>query len=463
MSLKQVHLIAFPQTAAADLSIQLGRLAPDTPVESADTYGQDQKIDSLSLVFLWDSMLAPAILQRLFTDHPQASVVVLTETGNRDRASDLMRMGAMDYRTPPFLDELLEIYIRKVGHHGELVRQASNRRQEKDLFISNDVEVRRLLDQIALIAPSRASVLIIGESGTGKERLARYIHKCSDRRDAAFIAINCAAIPEGILEAELFGAEKGAFTGATTSRAGKFELAHNGTFLLDEITEMPLHLQPKLLRVLQEGEVDRLGGKRPVKIDVRFIATSNRDIGQSVADGQIRQDLYYRLNVITIQLPPLRQRPCDISCLARHFLSRFSETYNRPAPELGKEAVDALEKHSWPGNVRELENCMHRAILMCTGKRLKISDLTLLQPAQESHPATDIAAGMSIRDMERVLIKQTLDHVKGNRTEAAKLLGISIRTLRNKLHEYSGTLLAGSSLKKEQPMQTNAFSPGGLS
>jgi len=462
MALKQIRLIAFPQAAAADLAVQFGRLTPETPVESDDTYRQNQKIDGLSLVFLWDSMLAPAILQRLFSDHPQASVVVLTETGNTDRASDLMRMGAMDYRTPPFLDELLEIYIRKVGHHGELVRQASNRRLEKDLFISNDVEVRRLLDQTALIAPSRASVLIVGESGTGKERLARYIHKCSDRRDATFIGVNCAAIPEGILEAELFGYEKGAFTGATSSRPGKFELAHNSTFLLDEITEMPLHLQPKLLRVLQEGEIDRLGGKRPVKIDVRFIATSNRDIDQAVADGQLRQDLYYRLNVITIQLPPLRQRASDISCLAKHFLSRFAKTYNRPAPELGREALAALEKHSWPGNVRELENCMHRAFLMHTGNMLDVADLALLPSTQKNQHSTEISAGMSIRDMERVLIKQTLDHVKGNRTEAAKLLGISIRTLRNKLHEYNGTLLAVPSLQ-EQPIRANSYSSGDLS
>jgi len=462
MSLKNVQLIGFPQTVASDISIQLGRLAPDTPVEMTDNYSQAIEIDSRSLIFLWDSMLAPAMLKRLFTDHPQAAVVILTETGKADRASDLMRMGAMDYRTPPFLDELLEIYIRKVGHQAELVRQASNRRPEKNIFISEDVEVRRLLDQTALIAPSTAAVLIVGASGTGKERLARYIHKCSDRRDATFIGINCAAIPEGILEAELFGYEKGAFTGATSSRPGKFELAHGGTMLLDEITEMPLHLQPKLLRVLQEGEVDRLGSKRPVKIDVRFIATSNRNIDQAVADGQIREDLYYRLNVITIQLPPLCQRPGDISCLARHFLEKFSESYHRPAPLLQREALVALEAHSWPGNVRELENCMHRSFLICTDNRIEFSHLSFLNPVAGQKQSPNISAGMSIHDMERALIKETLSHVKGNRTEAAKLLGISIRTLRNKLHEYSGTVLACST-SKEQPMQNNLLSSGEMS
>ncbi|MDX8382969.1 MAG: sigma-54 dependent transcriptional regulator, partial [Ghiorsea sp.] len=274
------------------------------------------------------------------------------------------------------------------------------------------------------------------------------IYQCSKRKDAAFVALNCAAIPEGMLESELFGHEKGAFTGADKARAGKFEIAHEGTLLLDEITEMPLHLQAKLLRVLQEGEVDRLGGNKPIKVDVRIIATSNRNLEQTVADGNFRQDLYYRLNVVTVVLPPLRERLTDIEPLAKHFLQRFAEMYNRDIPSLSPSGIKALQQHTWEGNVRELENCMHRSFLMCTNSVIGAEHLGLggiATPAQsapqDASTELDIQAGMSIRNMERVLIEQTIDHVHGNRTEAAKLLGISIRTLRNKLKEYQGGAL----------------------
>jgi len=346
---------------------------------------------------------------------------------------------------------VMEIYLRKAGHQTELARQAKAQRRGSDLFITEDVETRRLLDHVALIAPSNASVLVVGESGTGKERLSRYIHQCSPRVRHAFIAINCAAIPEGVLESELFGHEKGAFTGATQARPGKFELAHEGTLLLDEITEMPLHLQAKLLRVLQEGEVDRLGGRKSIKVDVRIIATSNRNIEESVAKGEFRQDLYFRLNVVTVQLPTLRDRPGDIMPLARHFLEQFSQMYGTPAPGFSADAEREMMRYAWPGNVRELENCMHRAFLMSAGGAIQPAHLGLnpsgaiaarAAPQQSSAPQ-GVRAGMSIRDMERVLIEQTLEHVRGNRTEAAKLLGISIRTLRNKLNEYgSGTAVA---------------------
>ncbi|MDQ6965569.1 MAG: sigma-54 dependent transcriptional regulator, partial [Mariprofundaceae bacterium] len=301
---------------------------------------------------------------------------------------------------------------------------------------------------------------VVGESGTGKERLSRFVHQCSNRRDRAFIAINCAAIPEGILESELFGHEKGAFTGATSSRPGKFELAHLGTLLLDEITEMPLHLQAKLLRVLQEGEVDRLGGRAPVSIDVRVIATSNRDIDKAVAEGNFRQDLYYRLNVVTVRLPALRSRNSDLKPLTRHFLEGFSRMYGRPVPLIGQQAMQAMQAHDWPGNVRELENCMHRAFLMCANGEISPEHLALPSSAgieSESTASASITAGMSIRDMERALIQETLQHVRGNRTEAARLLGISIRSLRNKLNEFdSGTPLAQGSKQADAQKQTPA-------
>lgn len=454
MTLSNVTMIGFPPHEEAELRVQLGKLLPQTAIETIPSEAFEIQCNQDSLIFIWDSMTSPSMVRRLFGQNPQANIVILTHNGQGERAADLMHLGAIDYRLLPVPDDVLEIYIRKSGHQTALAQQAaaqqSTAQARQDIFVTEDIETRRLLDRVALVAPSCASVLVIGESGTGKERLSRYVHACSNRQDQNFIAINCAAIPEGVLEAELFGHEKGAFTGATTARPGKFELAHEGTLLLDEITEMPVHLQAKLLRVLQEGEVDRLGGRKPVKIDVRVIATSNRNITQAVQEGSFRQDLYYRLNVVTIQLPPLRDRPGDILPLANHFLERFSAMYKRPAPKLTQKAIDQLAIHPWVGNARELENCMHRAYLMAIDDAIQPENLCLEStPAQlmgqmDHSDSEAVQAGVTIRDMERTLIEKTLVHVQGNRTEAAQLLGISIRTLRNKLHTYeSGMSLAG--------------------
>ena len=448
MSSSPLYLLAFPDPYESELRVQLGRLLPETRVESYPEALATIEPEAGAIIFIWDSVTVSGLVTRLFEQQPQANIVVMADHGDADRAADLIRMGVMDYRMLPCPDEAMQIYVRKAGHQTELARQAEVQRGGNNIFVTQDVETRRLLDQVALIAPSQASVLVIGESGTGKERLSQYLHQCSNRKSSAFIAINCAAIPEGVLEAELFGYEKGAFTGATQARPGKFEIAHEGTLLLDEITEMPLHLQAKLLRVLQEGEVDRLGGRKPVKVDVRIIATSNRDIDKAVAEGVFRQDLYYRLNVVTIQLPTLRTRPADIAPLTKHFLGRFSQMYGKGVPVVDPSAFQALAAHSWPGNVRELENCMHRAFLMCMEGNILPEHLGLATAPQVSgqhESQAGIQAGMSIRDMERALIEQTLEHVKGNRTEAANLLGISIRTLRNKLKDYeSGTAFAVS-------------------
>jgi len=451
VSLSGVCMIGFPEHEEAELRVQLGRLLPDTYIEALPEHTVQTEISSDALIFIWDTVTSTSIVRRLFNADPQANIVMLTHNGQGERAADLMQLGAMDYRLLPVPDDVLEIYIRKSGHQSALAKQASSRqpatRDKQHIFVTEDIETRRLLDRVALIAPSNASVLVVGESGTGKERLSRYVHACSNRKKENFIAINCAAIPEGVLEAELFGHEKGAFTGATSARPGKFELAHEGTLLLDEITEMPVHMQAKLLRVLQEGEVDRLGGHKPVKIDVRVIATSNRDITKAVQEGAFRQDLYYRLNVVTIVLPPLRSRSGDIMPLSQHFLQRFSDMYCRPAPKLSLEATNHLEHYPWPGNARELENCMHRAFLMAVEDVIRPEHLCL-EPTVAPHADHDqhentVQAGVSIRDMERALIEKTLVHVQGNRTEAAQLLGISIRTLRNKLHGYeSGMTLA---------------------
>jgi len=446
--MKQVQLLGFPQNQSASIRTQIGRIAPDTIVESYQEFDAELlETDMESLTFLFDSRVAIGQTMRLFQHTPSASVVILAQHPDAGHASQLMQAGAMDYRVLPCPDEVLAIYLRKARHQARLFEQSDRMRNAGEGFVTQDIETRRLLDQVALIAPSRASVLILGESGTGKERLSRLIHQCSNREHHAFVAINCAAIPEGVLEAELFGHEKGAFTGATQARPGKFELAHEGTLLLDEITEMPLHLQAKLLRVLQEGEVDRLGGRSPVKVDVRIISTSNRNVEQAVYEGKFRQDLYYRLNVVSVQLPALRDRPVDIHPLAMHFLENFSAMYGKKSPAMSHDCLARLQRHRWPGNARELENCMHRAFLMCVGDTLQEEHLGL-KDAPEQYPGsqTSIRAGMSIRDMEQALIQQTIKHVNGNRTEAAKLLGISIRTLRNKLgpvNSKSGMAFAG--------------------
>jgi len=443
--MKQIYLLGFPVAIASELSIQLGRAAPELPVEIMEQFQAEHlQADSETLCFLMDSHLANLQAKQIFQHAPMASLVILAEQMNADRASQLMSAGATDYRAMPCPDEILGIYIRKAKHQADLSSQAKKQRKGTNIFVTQDVETRRLLDHVALVAPSRASILVLGESGTGKERLSQYVHQCSNRHDSTFVAVNCAAIPEGMIEAELFGHEKGAFTGATGSRPGKFEIAHGGTLLLDEITEMPMHMQAKLLRVIQEGEVDRLGGNSPIKVDVRIIATSNRDINEAIAKGEFRQDLYYRLNVVTVFLPPLRNRPDDIGPLAEHFLKRFSEMYGRPAPSISNSCLKHLQQYNWPGNAREIENCMHRSFLICTEGQLQVEHLNLDNAAEPSNAGgNEIKAGISIHDMEQALIKQTVQHVKGNRTEAAKLLGISIRTLRNKLREMdSGTLIA---------------------
>lgn len=347
--------------------------------------------------------------------------------------------------------------------------------EESSAMIAGDPAMKAVLQIADRIAPSDASVLITGESGTGKEVMSRYIHQKSKRAGGPFISLNCAAIPENLLESELFGHEKGAFTGAIARRIGKFEEANGGTLLLDEVTEMHPSLQAKLLRAIQERIIDRVGGTAPVKIDIRLIATSNRDMEAAVRAGQFREDLYFRLNVVNIELPSLHERPGDILPLAKMFADKYSE-HNGIAPKkISDAAAEKLRAHHWPGNVRELENTMHRAILvsmedeieataiMLSGQKASIAaqaaqNLNTAQAAQninttqaaQNVPAAQTAVGQSgsalvgrtVADVERDLIINTLEHCLGNRTHAANILGISIRTLRNKLKEYSEAGLA---------------------
>ncbi len=307
--------------------------------------------------------------------------------------------------------------------------------KDYSMVMTHDREMHRTLQIAENIAPTKATVLIQGESGTGKELLSRFIHAKSSRANNAFVAINCAAVPESLIESELFGYERGAFTGADQAKPGKFEVAHKGTFLLDEISELPLLIQAKILRVIQEGEIERLGGVGVKKVDVRIICTSNRDLTQMVKEGSFREDLYYRLNVIPMRTIPLRERPKDIRLLAHHFVEAVCTENSLSQKILSKEAMEKLLNWEWPGNIRELQNTIQRAVLMSTGEQIEVSDLDIPGYCENSS-FQRFAPGMSISQAEKLLILQTLDHTNQNRTQAARLLGISIRTLRNKIREY---------------------------
>ena len=321
--------------------------------------------------------------------------------------------------------------------------------QEQSNMIASDPSMKPIMQLADKIAPSEATVLITGESGTGKEVMSQYIHQKSKRSAGSFIAVNCAAIPENLLESELFGHEKGAFTGATGRRIGKFEEAHGGTLLLDEVTEMHPLLQAKLLRAIQEREITRVGSNNAVKVDVRIIATSNRDMDVAVKEGQFREDLYFRLNVVNIPLPALRERPKDVPLLAQFFADKYAEANGVDKKKISAEAGEKLIAHGWKGNIRELENTMHRAILMSMEDELEADAIHTQGVAapQKSKAAASSSAradagspealvGRTIADVERDMIIDTLEHCLGNRTHAANILGISIRTLRNKLNQY---------------------------
>lgn len=370
---------------------------------------------------------------------PPIPVIVLTKKPRLDDAVQSVKNGAYDFWIKPVEMDRLAKTIELI-EAGKLDKPAITVQQSPlDSIISLDPVLCGLKSLARKIASSKATVLLQGESGTGKELFARFIHLESGRRDKAFIALNCAALPETLLESELFGYEKGAFTGAIRNREGKFELAHTGTLLLDEVTEIPLHLQAKLLRALQEGEVDRLGGKFPVPVDVRVIATTNLKIEDEVKDGRFRKDLYYRLNVIPIRIPPLRERPGDILPLARFFLDKYSSENSRSGSSLSAESIRKLKEHSWPGNVRELQNVMQRAVLISDSLLLNPDSIILDEDESMSPPASQLSL-MPLSEMEKVMIQKALVSCEGNRTKAADILGISVRTLRNKLNEYRQTL-----------------------
>ncbi len=375
------------------------------------------------------------LLRRIRDVKSSLPVILFSADAGVVQAVEAMKLGAHDFVPKPLTGHMIKVIAAQFfnGSNG------GNRGETNDRYaiITRNREMNRLLKEARDIADSQASVLIQGESGTGKELFARYIHRHSNRKDKPFVAINCAALPETLLESELFGHEKGAFTGAVARKKGKFEIASRGTILLDEISEMDLQLQSKLLRVLQEKEIDRVGGTGPIPVDVRVIATTNRDIEEQLKEGRFREDLYYRLNVIPFHLPPLRDRRDDIPLLANYFVEKYNRIDRRSVKGLTEAAIELLVRMPWKGNVRELENSIERAVLMCRGDFIEEKDLLT---ARKKPMAEDLelpfSAPLSLREVERKLIFQTLNRTNGNRTHAAELLGISVRTLRNKLNEY---------------------------
>jgi DNA-binding NtrC family response regulator len=408
-------------------------------------------------------------------------VVIFTDRGSAEEARHYMELGAKDYWLEPLNPEKITALLpqRKDNAPAPLSSTLGGRspRYAEVKIIGDNPSLRRVLTLARQVAKSRATVLISGDSGTGKEIFSRFLHAHSDRADGPFIAVNCAALPEHLLESELFGHEKGAFTGAIARKSGKFELAHGGTILLDEISEMELSLQAKLLRVLQESQIDRVGGSEPVDVDVRVLATTNRNLDDWVKQGKFRQDLYFRLNVIPLRLPSLKERGGDVLVLADFFIRLYVHEYRLPVPELSAEARQWLLEYAWPGNVRELQNLMERSVLLCNGSPITPAHF-LLDPdswpifvedaapgaaegagagalpsrrdsGREGHEAAgpDLSpvktaggqfagAVIPLHEMERLMIMRGLDQTGGNRTQAADLLGISVRTLRNKLNEY---------------------------
>ncbi len=474
MSLKRVLFLTpasavtriFPQLRSAEIEASLAENAK----------GASAFIESSSPQYIISRPSLPGFkVEELFEEAKNTvsypRIIVLAEKGTPDEARYFMELGAFDYWTDPLV---LEKFLALPDNKTPVQNKQSEVKTPAPKIVGSSLAMRRVLVLAKQVAPSKATVLINGESGTGKEMFSKNLHAWSDRAKGPFIAINCAALPEHLLESELFGHEKGSFTGAIGRKIGKFELASGGTLLLDEISEMELGLQAKLLRALQEGEIDRVGGTETVKVDVRVIATTNRNLEDWVKEGKFRQDLYFRLNVIPLRLPALRERGGDVVELAQFFLEMYTKEYALPQTKFSQEALLWLKKYEWPGNVRELQNLMERAVLLAAGKDIVSAHFLLdadnwplfeddefaeqeqgdfeiteenAEEAVSSAPSSsavssEASAGefsgalMPLHEVERLMIKKGLEVTRGNRTQAAELLGISVRTLRNKLNEY---------------------------
>jgi DNA-binding NtrC family response regulator len=428
------------------------KIAMDRGAKVVHAEGIDMALRTLrggrgaDLVMIDVSLDVGELIARLEAEHMHLPVVACGVASDARAAVAAIRAGAKEYIPLPPDPDLIAAVLEAIT-------------TDRSTMIVRDEAMHRVVQLAEQIAPSEANVLITGESGTGKEVMARHVHLKSARAGRPFIPVNCAAIPENLLESELFGHEKGAFTGAVARRVGRFEEANTGTLLLDEISEMESRLQAKLLRAIQERVIDRVGGARPVPIDIRIIATTNRDLGQAVREGRFREDLLYRLNVVNLKLPPLRERPQDILALAEHFAEKYAEANGLPPKPISPEARREIVAGRWPGNVRELENTIHRAVLLSIGSDIEAAAIRTPEGvplAEAKRGAVEIArdtaaamggvagslVGRTVAEVERDLIIETLSHCLGNRTQAASILGISIRTLRNKLKLYTDEGLA---------------------
>ncbi len=398
------------------------------------------KVDMVISDMKMPVMTGGELLAKIHETNPRLPVVMITAYGTILQAVEAMKNGAFDFITKPFSAEDLEsVVVRALNparRAATTEKETAPKRPPTVALVTGDQGFKKVIELAAGVSTSSASVLIQGESGTGKELLARLIHTSSGRT-GPFVAVNCAALPENLLESELFGHEKGSFTGAVGTKIGKFELANGGTILLDEISEMDQMLQAKLLRVLQEREVDRIGAQKPISVDVRVIATTNRDLRKQVQSGEFREDLYYRLNVIPLYMPALRERKGDIKLLVEHFVRRFAE--GGRAKTISAASMERLEQYVWPGNVRELQNACERAVLLSQGDELEPEQFLLgaiYRAGSAEGEELKLYSGLSVADAEKKLIFETLRVTGNNKTKAAELLGISIRTLRNKLNEY---------------------------
>lgn len=415
-------------TQAADGQIALDKVRESAP----DVMVTDLKMPGLNGLELLKAVRAIA---------PEVEVILMTAFGTVETAVDAMKEGAYDYVTKPLKRSEIVSSVRKALEKHQLVQENRALRaklEQQQSIIGTSTPMQQLLEEAAQVASSDASVLLVGDSGTGKGLLAQRIHQLSQRAPHPLVTLNCGAIPEGLIESELFGHEKGAFTGASNRKAGRFELAHRGTLFLDEVTALQPAVQVKLLRVLQEGDYERVGGTETLSSDTRILSATNLNIEEEVAAGRFREDLYYRLNVIQLSLPPLKDRAEDIPLLATHFLQIFSTKNKRSLQTFSTEAVEALTNHRWPGNVRELQNAVERAVVLARGDRIELSDLPpAVRQSQGHQRQVTFAVGTPLKDIERTMIQETMRQADGDRSLAASLLGITSRTIYRKEAEWA--------------------------
>ncbi|HXG91058.1 MAG TPA: sigma-54 dependent transcriptional regulator [Blastocatellia bacterium] len=450
MSDQRVLIVDDEQSARQGLSELVASWGYQTEM-AADGREALQRIETFAPLVVITDIIMPnldgfKLLARIKEDSPDTAVILLTGQGSVDAAVRAVRdEGAFYYFEKPINTRKLQLVLKKAVEYSDARRENELLRRQLRQYgafgdmVGNSEAMREIYTLIEQVAPSAVSVLVTGESGTGKEMVARTIHKLSPRANQPFIAINCAAVPETLMESELFGHEKGAFTGAAERRIGCFELANNGTLLLDEIAEMPFLLQAKLLRVLEDKTVRRLGSTREMNIDVRVIAATNKDPIRAVQDGILREDLLYRLNVITIKLPPLREHRDDIPLLVQHMIDELSRRHGKPARLISPEGMDALMGYHWPGNIRELRNVIERAVVICDDEQIEKRHLPFHITGQKPSPTTDavmIPIGMPLDEVERRIILSTLARTEYNKTRTAETLRISLKTLHNKLKAY---------------------------